>query len=93
MKKKNQELASAELQRLRGGAKIDYLNKAMMPDPKSAPTLPAGAAATSAVAGADAPAPNPATPAATTTAAAPEAAPASGATDKAALDRGALGLK
>jgi EpsD family peptidyl-prolyl cis-trans isomerase len=44
MKKKNQEVASAELQRLRAGAKIDYLNKGMMPDPKAAPTLPAATA-------------------------------------------------
>lgn len=94
MKKKNQELASAELQRLRGAAKIEYLNKAMVPDPKAAPTLPAGAAATSAVAGADtpaAPAAGAAAPGATADAA--PAATNAGGTDKAALDRGVLGLK
>jgi EpsD family peptidyl-prolyl cis-trans isomerase len=88
MKKKNQELASGELQRLRGTAKIDYLNKTMMPDPKAAPGTPPGAP-TSAVAGGET------APAA---AAAAEAVPApaaseGGSTDKAALDRGVAGLK
>nr|WP_314539808.1 EpsD family peptidyl-prolyl cis-trans isomerase [uncultured Massilia sp.] len=97
MKKKNQELASGELQRLRTDAKIEYLNKSMMPDPKAAPgTTPA--APTSAVAGAEqAPAEAAATDAAApaaTPAAAPAAAPAEGGnTDKAALDRGVAGLK
>jgi hypothetical protein len=50
MKKKNQELAATELQRLRGGARIEYLNKTMMPDPKSG--TPAGAGPSGAVAGA-----------------------------------------
>jgi EpsD family peptidyl-prolyl cis-trans isomerase len=90
--KKNKEMASAELQRLRSTAKIEYLNKSMMPDPKSAPTLPAGGAPSSAVAGTDA-APvadqNGGTPAAG--AAATPAA--DGNTDKAALDRGVAGLK
>lgn len=93
MNKKNKELAAAELQRLRADAKIEYLNKSMMPDPKGAPTLPAGT-----VAHAD-PAPLP-VPAAATTApgAAPPPAPRAradpkGATDKAALDRGVAGLK
>jgi EpsD family peptidyl-prolyl cis-trans isomerase len=44
MKRKNQELASAELKRLRGGARIEYLNKSMMPDQTSGP-VPAGATA------------------------------------------------
>jgi EpsD family peptidyl-prolyl cis-trans isomerase len=44
MNRKNKELASAELNRLRGDAKIEYLNKSMMPDPKAAPTPPAGSA-------------------------------------------------
>jgi hypothetical protein len=65
----------------------------MMPDPKGAPTLPAGT-----VANAD-PAPLPAAAAATTApGAAPPPAPRApadpkGATDKAALDRGVAGLK
>jgi len=92
--KKNKELATAELQRLRADAKIEYLNKSLMPDPKSAPTLPAGGAPTSAVAGANgAPVADqhggvPATGAAAT--------PAPGSennADKAALDRGVAGLK
>jgi peptidyl-prolyl cis-trans isomerase C len=83
--KKNKELAAAELQRLRADAKIEYLNKSLMPDPKSAPP--------GAVAGADQhggmpPAGNAAHP-----------APAAGTpdsnngADKAALDRGVAGLK
>ncbi|KQV36027.1 EpsD family peptidyl-prolyl cis-trans isomerase [Massilia sp. Root335] len=87
--RKNKELAVAELQRLRSSAKIEYLNKSMMPDPKAAPTSPAGAGPSSAVANAD--------PAATAApaAAAVEAAPADNASgaDKAALDRGVAGLK
>ncbi len=91
MKKKNQEMASAELQRLRSTAKIDYLNKGMMPDPKAAPTLPAGTAPTSAVAGAE----TPPTTAAAAAAGTADPAPAdnAGSTDKAALDRGVAGLK
>ena len=92
--KKNKEMASAELQRLRADAKIEYLNKSMMPDPKSAPTLPAGGAPTSAVAGAET-APvadqNGGTPAAA--AGATQAPAADSNTDKAALDRGVAGLK
>lgn len=92
--KKNKEMASAELQRLRADAKIEYLNKSMMPDPKSAPTLPAGGAPSSAVAGAEA-APvadqNGGTPAAAAGAAQAPAADSN--TDKAALDRGVAGLK
>ena len=86
--RKNKELAAAELQRLRSTAKIEYLNKSMVPDPKAAPALPAGAPATSAVANAD--------PAAAPAAApAVENAPADNASgaDKAALDRGVAGLK
>jgi len=44
MKRKNQELAADELKRLRGVARIEYLNKAMMPDAKPA-ALPASAPA------------------------------------------------
>jgi hypothetical protein len=83
MKKKNQELAATELQRLRGGARIEYLNKSMMPDPKSG--TPAGAGPTGAVAGADAGSGAPA--------AAPPPAAADNGSDKAALDRGVAGLK
>jgi hypothetical protein len=88
--RKNKELAAAELQRLRSSAKIEYLNKSMMPDPKAAPTLPAGAAPSSAVANAD-----PAAPAAPAAAPASETVPADNASgpDKAALDRGVAGLK
>lgn len=92
MKKKNQELAAAELQRLRGGARIEYLNKTMMPAPTSG-ALPAGApgpaAATGGAPGADAAA----MPASATAAPAPVAAGNAGGTDKAALDRGVAGLK
>jgi peptidyl-prolyl cis-trans isomerase C len=96
--KKNKELASAELQRLRADAKIEYINKSMMPDPKAAPAMPAGGVPTSAVAGADA-APvadqNGGTPAAGAGATpAPAGAPdRDNGTDKAALDRGVAGLK
>jgi hypothetical protein len=90
MNRKNKELASAELNRLRGDAKIEYLNKSMMPDAKTAPTPPAGGVAPAA-----------GTPAAGTPAAGTPAArtPAAGApdrdnsTEKAALDRGVAGLK
>jgi EpsD family peptidyl-prolyl cis-trans isomerase len=96
--KKNKELASAELQRLRADAKIEYLNKSMMPDPKAAPGAPTGGVPTSAVAGADA-SPVAGTPAAEASAGAAAGAGASQAptgdsnTDKAALDRGVAGLK
>lgn len=43
--RKNKELAAAELQRLRSGARIDYLNKAMMPDAKAAAAQSPGAPA------------------------------------------------
>jgi EpsD family peptidyl-prolyl cis-trans isomerase len=93
--KKNKEMASAELQRLRADAKIEYLNKSMMPDPKTSPTLPAGGAPTSAVAGTEASpvaeAPNAAAAGAGATQAPTDSNGAS--TDKAALDRGVAGLK
>jgi hypothetical protein len=61
----------------------------MVPDPKAAPALPAGAGATSAVANAD-----PAAAAPTAVPAADNAPADSGSgTDKAALDRGVAGLK
>jgi EpsD family peptidyl-prolyl cis-trans isomerase len=89
MKKKNQELAAAELQRLRGGAKIEYLNKSMMPDPKSG-TLPAGAGADSTVAGGEPPTP---APGAEAQAPAPAENGSGNGPDKAAVDRGVAGLK
>lgn len=89
--KKNKELASAELQRLRADAKIEYINKSMMPDPKAAPTLPAGGPPSGAVAGA------PAAPVADQNGGVPAAGAqtpaAEGSTEKAALDRGVAGLK
>ncbi|MCC2972036.1 EpsD family peptidyl-prolyl cis-trans isomerase [Massilia sp. IC2-476] len=95
MNKKQKEAAAAEIQRLRGTAKIAYLNKDYAPNPNAPATAPAavpaaGAAdpAATAVAGADAAgvapaAQNSVAPAADT------GAPA----DKAALDRGVAGLK
>ncbi|MFL6676668.1 MAG: EpsD family peptidyl-prolyl cis-trans isomerase [Massilia sp.] len=77
LNKKNKELATAELQRLRSTAKIEYLNKSMAPD---ATTPPAAH-----------PAASPAAPAAPVSATA--AVPADGNADKAALDRGVAGLK
>lgn len=59
-KRKNQEMAANELQRLRSTAKIEYLNKSMMPEPKSgaqpagATGVPAAAAPVSAVSDGDA---------------------------------------
>lgn len=90
--KKNKEMASAELERLRSSAKIEYLNKSMMPDAKTAPPMPGGAAPGSAVAGTDAaPAADQNGGAAAAGAAQAPAAPSS--TEKAALDRGVAGLK
>jgi hypothetical protein len=40
---KNKELAAAEVKRLRADAKIEYLNKDLALDPKSAPANPAAA--------------------------------------------------
>jgi EpsD family peptidyl-prolyl cis-trans isomerase len=89
---KNKELAGAELQRLRGNAKIEYLNKSMVPDAKT-PTTPAGSPPSSAVAGAS-PAATAGTATPGTTGVTPGAAPGDNAgADKAALDRGVAGLK
>lgn len=105
MNRKNKELAASELQRLRADARIEYLNKSMMPDPKAAPALPAstgGAVANADPAAAPANAAlSPATlPAADAAAAAAAAEPGSNAAangadaaEKAALDRGVAGLK
>jgi EpsD family peptidyl-prolyl cis-trans isomerase len=84
--RKNKELAAAELQRLRADAKIEYLNKSLMPDPRAAPALPAGAAPNSAVATTD-----PVVPATAPAEATPAGSVAG--PDKAALDRGVAGLK
>ncbi len=94
MNKKQKELAAAEIQRLRGTAKVAYLNKDYAPNPNAPAGAPAPAAGTpgavpdpaaGAVAGAAA---APAGPA--SIAPAPEAGAAA---DKAALDRGVAGLK
>jgi len=56
--RRNREQAAAELRRLRGGARIDYLNKAMMPDADAAAgqsaAAPAAARAASDLPAADA---------------------------------------
>ena len=52
--RRNKELAAAELQRLRSGARIEYLNKAMMPDATPAAEQPAAAPAVAGVPVADA---------------------------------------
>jgi peptidyl-prolyl cis-trans isomerase C len=85
MKKKNQELAAGELKRLRASARIEYLNKTMMPDQKPV-ALPASAPAPG-VAGSVAGGNTPAGPAPAS------AAADGGGADKAALDRGVAGLK
>lgn len=80
--RKNKELAAAEVERLRQGAKIEYLNKDLALDGKSAPAKgDAGAA--------------PAKPASAAPAAADAGAPAANkpVPDNAALDRGVAGLK
>jgi EpsD family peptidyl-prolyl cis-trans isomerase len=86
---KSKELAAAEIQRLRSGAKIDYLNKSMMPDAKSGAN---SAVAGTSPAGAGNEADAPAAPGASA-AAAQEPADAGASTDKAALARGVAGLK
>jgi EpsD family peptidyl-prolyl cis-trans isomerase len=83
---KNKELAAAEIKRLRSTAKIEYLNKSMVPDAggKAGAAGAAPAASGSAVPGAAAAA-----------VPAPADAPAAegGGASKAALDRGVAGLK
>ena len=84
--KKHKELAAAEIQRLRSTAKVNYLNKDYAPSaiaPASA-TQTTGAPGQSSVAPAS-DADRPDTP--------PASAPEAPAADKAALDRGVLGLK
>jgi EpsD family peptidyl-prolyl cis-trans isomerase len=85
MNKKNKELAAAEIQRLRGTAKVDYLNKEFAP----AAGAPAGAPDPAATAVADTPAAAPGGQSSV----APAAPAADAGTDKAALDRGVAGLK
>lgn len=93
---KSKELAGAEIQRLRSSAKIEYLNKSMMPDAKSG-TAPVDAAGNSAVAGAAAPAaatPGVTTPGVTTPGATTPGATETGASgDNGAVARGVAGLK
>jgi hypothetical protein len=85
MNKRNKELASAELTRLRSGARIEYLNKSMAPDPDAAaPTAGASRAPAAGPAAAGTPAAG--TPAAGT----PDRGHGK---DKASLDRGVAGLK
>jgi EpsD family peptidyl-prolyl cis-trans isomerase len=86
LNQKNKELAAAEIKRLRSTAKIEYINKSMVPS--------AAEAAAGSPAGAPLPAALPTAATAPAAGVAP-AAPASdgGATDKAALDRGVAGLK
>lgn len=95
MNKKNKELAAAEIQRLRGTAKIDYLNKEYAPSATTpGATVPATAPATGApaapVAAPDAAAVAGQAPATPGLAPAPDPA---GGTDKGALERGVAGLK
>jgi peptidyl-prolyl cis-trans isomerase C len=85
MNQKNKEFAANEVQRLRASAKIEYLNKAMMPETKPAGVSPVTGTADG-VAGKTA-----ATPAASSADAG--AAENSAGTDKSALDRGVAGLK
>lgn len=82
--RKNKELAAAEIQRLRSTAKVNYLNK------DYAPSAVAPASATQ-TAGAGAP--GEATVAPAGNASAPAIVPDAPAADKAALDRGVMGLK
>ena len=92
--KKNKELAAAEIQRLRGTAKIAYLNKEYEPNPNApAGGAPAAAPAEGEPAGAGEPA---ATAVATAPAGLSSVAPppeSGPTTDKSALERGVAGLK
>ncbi|WP_229440801.1 EpsD family peptidyl-prolyl cis-trans isomerase [Massilia sp. BSC265] len=93
MNKKNKELAAAEIQRLRGTAKIAYLNKDYQPDPNA----PAGGAPAAApAAGTPAITADPSATAVATGPAGQSVAPPAetgAATDKSALERGVAGLK
>lgn len=91
MNKKNKELAATEIQRLRGTAKVAYLNKEYAPDPNP----PAGGVAPAAVPGATTPAgtPDPAAAAPGQNSVAPAPETAAAPADKSALDRGVAGLK
>jgi EpsD family peptidyl-prolyl cis-trans isomerase len=82
--KKNKELAAAEIQRLRSTAKVSYLNK------DYAPSATAAATATQ-TAGAGGPGEASVSP--TGDAGAPATVPDAATADKAALDRGVMGLK
>jgi len=94
---KSKEVASAEIQRLRSSAKIEYLNKSLAPDPKSG-AQPAGAGANSAVAGTSpagsgVDAGGTAASGAATPAAAQGSADVGAASNNAAVARGVAGLK
>jgi EpsD family peptidyl-prolyl cis-trans isomerase len=99
--RKNKELAAAEVERLRKGAKIEYLNKDLALEPASAPAgarpPPGGNAHAAPGAAADGAGPAVAAraaPASRKGAAAPAAgAGTQAAPDNAALDRGVAGLK
>jgi peptidyl-prolyl cis-trans isomerase C len=100
--RKNKELAAAEVERLRKGAKIEYMNKELAQDANGAPpggvaaapasarqtqgSTAAGSAEGSSTAGAGRQAP-------ASAGAAPPAAKAHTEADNAALDRGVAGLK
>lgn len=87
MKKKNQEMASAELQRLRGNARIEYLNKSLVPDAKAGAAPAAAGANAGTSTGAETGAGTPPSAAAVLPPAPDSVA------EKAALDRGVAGLK
>ena len=92
--RKHKELAAAEVERLRQGAKIEYLNKDLALDAHSPPAArPAGAAGApgGAVQSSAVPVATPAAPAAGN--GAPAAARSQPVPDNAALDRGVAGLK
>jgi EpsD family peptidyl-prolyl cis-trans isomerase len=94
--RKNKELAAVEVERLRKGAKIEYLNKDLALEPASAPAgvPPAPAGKAHAAPGAAASGAGPAAPVSRDGAAAPAAgAGTKAAPDNAALDRGVAGLK
>lgn len=89
--KKNKELAAAEIERLRRGAKIEYLNKDLAGGPKAAPASMTTPGAQSVQA-------SPGTPAAAAASATSGSMPAAAratpaAPDSAAVDRGVAGLK
>jgi EpsD family peptidyl-prolyl cis-trans isomerase len=96
--RKNKELAAAEVERLRKGATIEYLNKELAQDASAAPaaataTAPGPARQAPASAAPASGAGSAGGPAAGGAAASPPAAKANAEADNAALDRGVAGLK